>query len=105
MEETEKQVFNFFLTWGCSVKFYYIYILRSKKNNVWYIGYTKDLRKRFKEHNEGRSIYTKGRGPFELIYYEAYKNREDAKSREKQLKSGQGRAYLKQRIKRFLTLS
>lgn len=69
------------------------------------VGYTNDLRKRFREHNEGKSTYTKGRGPFELIYYEAYRNKKDAKSREKQLKSGQGRAYLKKRIKHFLTLS
>ena len=78
----------------------------AKKDGRWYIGFTEDLRKRFKEHNEGKhTSWTKGRGPFELIYYEAYRNKEDAKSREKQLKSGQGRAYLKQRIKRFLTLS
>jgi len=87
-------------------KFYYVYVLRSQKNNRWYIGFTMDLRKRFKEHNEGKyNSWTKGRGPFELIYYEAYRNKTDAQSREKQLKSGQGRVYLKQRIKRFLTLS
>ena len=86
-------------------KFYYVYVLRSKKNAMWYTGFTIDLRKRFTEHNNGKSTYTKRRGPFELIYYEAYKNKTDARSREKQLKSGQGRAYLKQRINRFLTLS
>lgn len=86
-------------------KFYYVYVLRSKKDGRWYIGFTVDLRKRFREHNERRSNYTKGRGPFELIYYEAYRNEFDARTREKQIKSGQGRAYLKQRIKRFLTLS
>ena len=86
-------------------QFYYVYILCGKKDSKWYIGFTRDLRKRFKEHTQGKSIYTKGRGPFELIYYEAYRNNEDARSREKQIKSGQGRAYLKQRMKRFLTLS
>ncbi len=68
-------------------------------------GFTTDLRKRFQEHNNNESVYTKGRGPFELLYYEAYRNKTDARSREKQLKSGQGKAYLRQRIKRFLTLS
>jgi len=86
-------------------KFYYVYILRSMKSGMWYAGLTADLRKRFREHQSGQSTYTKGRGPFELIYYEAYRNVSDARSREKQLKSGQGRAYLRQRIKRFLTLS
>lgn len=85
--------------------FYYVYVLRSTKDGKWYIGMTDNLRKRFREHTTGKSTYTKGRGPFEIIHYEAYRNREDAASRERQLKSGQGRAYFKQRIKRFLTLS
>lgn len=86
-------------------KFYYAYVLRSKKDGMWYIGSTGDLRKRVWEHQNGKGGYTKGRGPFELIYYEAYRTEADARSREKQLKSGPGRAYLKQRITRFLTLS
>ena len=87
------------------IMFYYAYVLQSKKNKKWYTGYTSDLRKRFNEHNNNMSIYTKGRGPFDLIYYEAYRNKEDAMSREEQLKSGPGKAYLRQRIKRFLSLS
>lgn len=85
--------------------FYYVYVLQSKKDGKWYTGYTYDLRKRLKEHNEGESTYTKGRGPFELVYYEAYRNRTDARSREKQIKSGPGRAYLRKRLRRFLALS
>lgn len=85
--------------------FYHVYVLRSKKNNKFYIGYINDLRKRFKDHNSGKSGYTKSRGPYELIYYESYRNKEDARSRELQLKSGTGKAYLKKRIKRFLSLS
>ena len=88
-----------------SVNFYYVYVIQSKKSKKWYTGYTADLRKRLREHNSGKSTYTKGRGPFEVIYYEAYRNKTDARSRELQFKSGPGRAYLKQRIKRFLTLS
>ena len=74
--------------------FYYVYILRSIKDGKWYTGFTADLRKRFTQHNNNKSTYTKGRGPFELIYYEAYKNKTDARSREKQLKSGQGKGVL-----------
>lgn len=84
---------------------YYVYVLRSKKDGKWYTGFTTDLRKRFNQHNNKESTYTKGRGPFELIYYEAYKNRGDAWSREKHLKSGPGKRYLKERIKRFLALT
>lgn len=67
-----------------------------------YTGYTDNLRKRFKEHNDGKSVYTKGRGPFELIYYEACTEQKDARSRELYLKSGKGKRYIKSRLKRFL---
>ena len=83
----------------------YIYIIQSRKNNKWYTGYTNDLRKRFKQHNEGKSTWTKGRGPWDLIYYEACLNEEDAKTREKYLKTGMGKRYLKNRLKRFLSLT
>jgi len=86
--------------------FYYVYILRSKKDNRWYTGYTTDLRKRFKEHNDGvNSAWTKGKGPFDLIYFEAYRHPEDARSREKHLKSGPGKRYARERMKRFLSLT
>ena len=86
--------------------FHYVYVLQSKKNNQWYTGCTSDLRKRFKQHSAGEfGFWTKGRGPFVLIYYEAYKNQKDAYTREKQLKSGAGKAYLRKRLKRFLSLS
>ena len=83
-------------------KMFYTYILKSKKNDKFYIGFTNDLRKRFKEHNEGRSTYTRGRGPYDLIYYEACLEKEDARSRELYLKSGRGRRYINSRLKRFL---
>lgn len=83
---------------------YYVYILRSKKDKDLYIGCTKDLRKRFKEHNDGLSDSTSQRRPFELIYYEAILNKEDAFDREKYLKTGWGRNYLRKTLKRFLAL-
>ena len=82
--------------------FYYTYILQSKKNKQFYTGFTSDLRKRFNDHNENKNTYTKGRGPFELIYYEACENQKDATQREKYLKSGRGKRYIKERLKRFL---
>lgn len=81
---------------------YYTYVLQSHQNKRLYTGYTSDLRKRFKEHNDGKSSYTKNRGPYELIYYEACLNKEDARSRELYLKSGRGKRYLKSKLKRFL---
>ncbi|MFZ3029676.1 MAG: GIY-YIG nuclease family protein [Minisyncoccia bacterium] len=81
---------------------FYTYVLQSQKNNKWYIGYTSELRKRFKQHNEGKSTYTKGRGPYKIMYYEACLNADDARSRELYLKTGMGRRYLNSRLKRFL---
>lgn len=84
---------------------YYVYVLRSKLSGRLYTGYTSDLRKRLAEHQEGRSPYTKSRGPYELIYYEACRNSSDALMREKYLKTGIGKRYLKNRVKRFLALT
>jgi len=78
--------------------FYYTYILKSKKDGKLYTGFTNDLRKRLLQHNEGKSIYTKGKGPFDIIYYEACLLEEKARSRELYLKSGMGKRYLKNRL-------
>jgi putative endonuclease len=83
-------------------KFFYTYVLKSLKSGKLYIGYTNDLRKRFKEHNDRKSTYTKGKGPYTIIYYEACLTEEDARSRELYLKSGRGWAFIKSRLKRFL---
>lgn len=79
------------------------YVLRSKKDGKWHTGCTDDLRKRFREHNAEKVIATKGRGPFEIIYYEASPEIHDAFTREKYLKTGMGKRYLKNRLKRFLS--
>ena len=84
---------------------FYTYVLRSKKDGKFYTGYTKALRKRFREHNKKNIFSTKDRGPFELIYYEACVNEQDAKAREKYLKSGMGKRYIENRLKRFLSLT
>ena len=83
---------------------YYTYVIKSKKDGKWYTGYTSDLRKRFSDHNAGKVSATKNRGPFELIYYEACCSSQDATAREKYLKTGMGKRYLKNRLKCFLTL-
>ena len=77
---------------------FYTYILKSEKDGKIYTGSTKDLRKRLMQHNKGLSIYTKGRGPFVLIYYEGCLLESKARSRELYLKSGMGKRYLKNRL-------
>ncbi|MFA5319355.1 MAG: GIY-YIG nuclease family protein [Candidatus Paceibacterota bacterium] len=78
---------------------FYTYVLKSKKDSRFYTGFTSDLRKRFEQHRDGKSTATKNRGPFQLIYYETCLNEQDARSREKYLKSGMGKRYIKNRIK------
>jgi putative endonuclease len=70
---------------------FYTYVLQSIKDKKWYTGTTNDLRKRFEEHNLGLSTWTKNRGPFTVIYYEACLNQKDAYTREKYLKTGMGK--------------
>jgi putative endonuclease len=78
---------------------YYVYILKSIKTNQYYIGYTNDLKKRLSDHNSLKNKATKANAPWELVYYEAYKNRKAATEREKKLKKyGQGLRRLKERI-------
>jgi len=84
---------------------FYVYIIKSEKSDRIYTGSTNDLRKRFNQHNKGKSTWTKNKGPWKLVYYEACLNEEDARSREKYLKSGMGKRYLKNRLKRFLSLT
>jgi putative endonuclease len=82
---------------------YYVYVLKSKKDDNLYYGSTNDLRRRLNEHNVGKSLATKGRRPFELRYYEAYFNEEDARSREWSLKKdGRALAQLRRRLAKSL---
>lgn len=78
---------------------YYVYTIKSLKDGSIYIGYTNDLKRRIKEHNEGKNNSTKHKKPFKLIYYEAYSAEYDAKEREWQLKKhAQALVQLKKRI-------
>lgn len=77
---------------------YYTYILKSKKDGLLYIGFTKNLKKRFSNHNKGLITATKARKPLELVYYEACLSKEKAIKREKYFKTGFGRRFLKSRI-------
>ena len=84
---------------------FYTYILKSTKNAKFYTGSTSDLRKRLSQHNHGKSTHTKTRGPFRLIYYEACLSENDTRSREIYLKSGMGKRYIHNRLRRFLSLT
>lgn len=77
-----------------SVMFCYVYVLKSDKNNSFYVGFTHNLNKRMTEHNAGLSFSTKPYLPWSLVYYEAHRNEVDARRREGYLKTTQGKMAL-----------
>ena len=80
---------------------FFVYVLYSLKDHGLYIGFTTDLARRMGEHQKGEAASTAYRLPMNLVYYEAYCLREDAESRERFLKSGSGRTYLKKQLRVF----
>ncbi|MCD4832923.1 MAG: GIY-YIG nuclease family protein [Bacteroidales bacterium] len=82
---------------------YYVYILQSEKDKMFYVGYTKDLDNRIRLHNSGQVSSTKTRRPFKIVYYEACFNQQDATHKEKYLKTSWGKRYIKNRLKNYLT--
>ena len=68
------------------MKEYYVYIIHSQQKEIFYKGYTQYPEKRLFEHNNGLSRYTKGKGPWKLVYLEKFKTKREALIRERQLK-------------------
>jgi putative endonuclease len=78
---------------------FYVYLLENQNDRSWYIGYSADLKKRIEQHLSGNGAQTtKRKRNWSLIYYESYKNMQDAKGRERFLKSGSGRKYLRKQL-------
>jgi putative endonuclease len=86
--------------------FYHTYVLlcsnRSKIKDIFYIGYTKDIKKRYQRHLNREVNTTKKFDQIKLIYFESCLNKTDARKRELQLKTGFGRGYIKKRISTYL---
>ena len=72
-----------------------VYVLQSQSTGILYIGQTANLDRRLQEHQAGDARYTRGRGPWTPVYKEEYPTRSEAMKREKYLKSGVGREFLK----------
>jgi putative endonuclease len=79
---------------------FFVYIIRSIKTKRYYIGCTKDIERRLKEHNNNKTFSLKNRGPFELIYKEKYLTLKEARVRERQIKSYKSGNAFKKLIKR-----
>jgi len=74
---------------------YFIYVLKSELTGSSYVGHTSDLEKRLIEHNNNKSLSTRGKKPWRLVYKEEYTTRSEAASKEKYFKSIKGRLELK----------
>jgi len=78
---------------------FYVYILCSETTNQIYIGQTNNLKKRLYEHNNPDyhgTLHTKRRkGPWKVAHHETYSTRQEAMAKEKWLKSGVGRRWIK----------
>ncbi len=81
---------------------FYVYILKSLQDSELYTGFTNNLSERFSKHQSGKVFSTQSRRPFKLLYYEACLAKEDALKREKFLKSGWGRNFVKKRLEKTL---
>jgi len=85
------------------VSFYYVYVLRSLKVDWIYVGSTGDLRQRFKSHNDGENLSTRGYKPFQLIFYEAYLSKKDALRREEYFKTTKGKTTLRTMLREYFS--
>jgi putative endonuclease len=77
---------------------FYLYILKSKSSERYYIGSTRDLKERLRRHNRNAEKGTKGRGPWVIVYSESFINRSGAVQRERQVKSYKGGREFKKLI-------
>ena len=81
---------------------YYVYVLENQNDKSWYIGFTNNIERRVAEQQSGEGgRTTKLKSSWQLIYFEAYISQKDALGREKFLKSGSGRKYLKKQLKYY----
>jgi putative endonuclease len=82
---------------------WYTYVLYSKKLNRFYIGSTNNLKRRIAEHKSGKTHTTFRMKNHKLVYCEICLSKKDAQNRERQLKTGFGRGYLRKRLKDFFS--
>ncbi|MBI3443469.1 GIY-YIG nuclease family protein [Candidatus Woesebacteria bacterium] len=80
-----------------------MYVLKSITIDFLYVGYSEELKSRFISHNKGEVTSTKAYKPFDLIHYEAYRHKKDAKRREEYFKTTKGKVTLKQMLKEYFT--
>jgi len=85
------------------MQFWYVYVLRSFKDHMFYIGSTNNLKRRFQQHQRGENVSAAKRLPMELIYFEGHCSKNDAIRREKYFKTTKGKVTLRQVMRNYLT--
>lgn len=78
---------------------FYVYVLQSERTGRHYIASTSDLARRLAEQNSDLAAATKHRGPWQLVHQEYFPTRGEAMSRERYLKTGQGRREIEALLK------
>ena len=79
--------------------FYYTYVIRSINRNYIYVGLTNNIGRRVNQHQNGKEKTTAPYRPFDLLFTEQFNSRIDARNREKYLKSGIGKEWIKNNFK------
>ena len=79
---------------------YFVYILKSLKDGIYYVGSTNNLKSRVERHNQGRVNYTKPKGPWKLVHSEKNPDRSSAAKRESAIKAHKCRAFIETLIKK-----
>ena len=77
---------------------HYIYIIKSLSDGSFYIGYSADIDRRLTEHNSGKSLYTRRKMPWRLVYFEVFATKSEALKREKFLKAQRNHLFYEQLI-------
>ena len=77
--------------------FVFVYVIRSEVDGRFYVGMTRDVKRRIYEHNIGKTKSTKGYRPWKLFFTEEFDGFENARKREKYLKSGYGKQWIKKK--------
>ena len=85
------------------INMYYVYVLKSCKDKLFYIGFTANIQDRINCHDKGVVPATKYRRPLKLIFYEAFISKKDAKRRENYLKTTKGKVALKVMLEAYLS--
>lgn len=77
---------------------FFVYILQSHTNGIYYVGHTDNINRRLFEHNHGKSSYTRNKGPWLLVYSEEHETKALAAKREYEIKSKKKRSYIERLI-------